>query len=214
MSAELVIDLLHEAAYGTLATHSTSLPGYPYATVVPYVTDAAHRPVLCLSALAEHTRNLLADPRASLSVLQPGAADVQTASRLTLLGEAERIEPDGDLRARYLRYAPDTEALLSLDFDFYRLNPRRVRYIAGFGRMGWIEQAELGAAAGLAAGVEADLLATLSTQVPAGVRLLGLDACGIDLAVRGQRVRERFAEHPLQPEALARAARDILARPR
>lgn len=213
MSAELVIDLLHEAAYGTLATHSTSAPGYPYATVVPYVTDAAHRPVLCLSALAEHTRNLLADPRASLSVLQPGAADVQTASRLTLLGEAERIEPDGGLRARYLRYAPNTEALLSLDFHFYRLNPRRVRYIAGFGRMGWVEQAELDALPGLDAGVEADLLATLATQVPDGVCVLGLDACGIDLAVGGQRVRERFAERPLQPEAIAGAARDILARP-
>ena len=96
----------------------------------------------------------------------------------------------------------------SLDFHFYRLNPRRVRYIAGFGRMGWVEQAELDALPGLDAGVEADLLATLATQVPDGVCVLGLDACGIDRR-RGQRVRERFAERPLQPEAIAGAARDV-----
>jgi putative heme iron utilization protein len=65
MFVEHAIHLLHEAAYGTLATHSAILPGYPYATVVPYVPDETQRPVVCLSALAEHTKNLLADSRVS-----------------------------------------------------------------------------------------------------------------------------------------------------
>jgi putative heme iron utilization protein len=64
------LQLLHGQHYATLATHSGQLAGYPYATVLPYVLDEQHRPLLLISALAEHTRNLLADGRCSLSVLQ------------------------------------------------------------------------------------------------------------------------------------------------
>jgi putative heme iron utilization protein len=67
------LQLLHGQHYATLATHAGQLPGYPYATVLPYVLDEQHRPLLLISALAEHTRNLLADGRCSLSVLEAGA---------------------------------------------------------------------------------------------------------------------------------------------
>ena len=50
---EAVIDVLHGATYATLATQSTRLLGYPYATVVPSVLDECHRPLLLVSALAE-----------------------------------------------------------------------------------------------------------------------------------------------------------------
>lgn len=49
-----------------LATHSAQRPGFPFGSVVAYAADAAGRPVLWLSDLAEHTRNPAADPRASL----------------------------------------------------------------------------------------------------------------------------------------------------
>ncbi len=90
---EPALTLLHTCTHGTLATHSTTLPGYPFATAVPYVLDDRHRPILCISALAAHTKNLLADPRVSLSVVQPGADEVQDTARLTLVADAVRIEP-------------------------------------------------------------------------------------------------------------------------
>lgn len=67
---ELLIDLLHSATDAALATHSTTIEGYPFATAVPFVADAHHRPVFLLSGLAEHTRNLAANPRASLMIMK------------------------------------------------------------------------------------------------------------------------------------------------
>ena len=60
--------LLRLGAPGALGTHSASVEGYPFVSNVPYVLDGCCRPLFLLSGLAEHTRNLLADPRASLLV--------------------------------------------------------------------------------------------------------------------------------------------------
>ena len=57
------VHLLHRCALGTLATHTREPQGFPYPTVVPFAPDASHRPVILVSGLAEHTRNLVADPR-------------------------------------------------------------------------------------------------------------------------------------------------------
>lgn len=65
---ELPIHLLHRRQVATLATHAREPAGFPYPTVVPYATDACHRPVILVSALAEHTRNLDVDPRAGFLV--------------------------------------------------------------------------------------------------------------------------------------------------
>ncbi|HJV27560.1 MAG TPA: pyridoxamine 5'-phosphate oxidase family protein [Aromatoleum sp.] len=208
IAADSAIHLLHEAAFVTVATHSTQLPGYPYATALPCVVDDAHRPLLCISALAEHTKNLLADGRVSLSVVGPESSNVQTAQRMTLLGEAERFEPDADLVARYLRYQPEAEQYLQLDFMFFRFTPRRVRYIGGLGRMGWLEAEAWAGIPALAPGEEGDLLRRLSP--PAGIRLLGIDFCGIDYTVDARRARHAFTEMPSR-ENLAEAVEGALA---
>jgi len=209
MLTEQAIHLLHEAAFGTLATHSAVLAGYPYATVVPYVPDHAHYPVICVSALAEHTRNLSADTRASLSVLQPGALDVQNASRLTLVADVERFTPDAALLDRYLRYEPGTERLLALDFAFFRLRPLKIRFIAGVGRMGWVERAELDAGPPLQAQEESGLIASMSRMVPTGVRILGIDRHGVDYEAGGTRQRQHFPGSAPVAEAVEMAAQTI-----
>ena len=65
----LALHLLHRCALGTLATHARDPQGFPYPTVVPFAPDASHRPVILVSGLAEHTRNLAADPRAGFLVV-------------------------------------------------------------------------------------------------------------------------------------------------
>lgn len=206
-----VVSLLHEAAYGTLATHACALPGYPYATVVPFVTDAASAPVICVSALAEHTRNLLVDARVSLSVLQPGAADVQNAPRLTLVGDAARIDPNADELARYLRYAPATEPLLALDFQFFRIHPSAIRFIAGVGRMGWIGLSAWDALPQVPPGVEAGIVQAASLAAPGGVRVLGVDGYGIDYDIAGRRRRRCFPHAPIALDALEATALALAA---
>ena len=62
--------LLRLGLHGALGTHSASIAGYPFTSSLPYALDGACRPLFLISGLAEHTRNLLADPRASLLVLE------------------------------------------------------------------------------------------------------------------------------------------------
>ncbi|NMG43109.1 pyridoxamine 5'-phosphate oxidase [Aromatoleum toluvorans] len=194
LSVAPAIHLLHEAGHATLATHSTQLAGYPYATALPCVVDEAHRPLFCISLLAEHTKNLLADPRASLSVVGAENGNIQAGARMTLIGDVERFEPSPELVARYLRYQPDAKQYLELDFAFFRLHPKRIRFIGGVGRMGWIEEERWTTLPVLAVEEEAGLLQQIAGNVPARTHLLGLDCFGIDYLANGQRARQRFTE--------------------
>ena len=77
------IHLIHEAAWGSLATHSTQAPGYPFATVLPFAPDEQHCPMFLISGLAEHTKNLIADYRASLLIHSRDSQNVLTTERIS-----------------------------------------------------------------------------------------------------------------------------------
>ncbi|TCP10751.1 hypothetical protein EV683_11930 [Crenobacter luteus] len=204
------IDLVHRADHGALASHATQLPGYPFCTQLPFVPDAQHRPVLLISSLAEHTRNLIADGRASLALADPGADDLLSGARLTLLGDVARVDADEALVARYLRYRPEAADYLGFgDFAFYRLEPRRVRLIAGFARMGWLEAEDWAGAVTLTPDDEAAELAAL--PMLAGARWLGLDAYGADIERDGRRLRLTFAEPAADAQERRRAVAVALA---
>ena len=213
LAVEPIINLLHEAAYSTLATQSAQFPGYPFATVVPNVLDECHRPLLLVSALAEHTKNLLADPRVSYSLVEPGTDNVQTGARITLLGDADRFEPDKLLKARYLRYLPDAVQYFELDFMFFRIILTRVRFIAGVGKMGWLEAAEWGSVQSLAPERESALVEFAQQAAPTGILILGVDCYGIDYEADGFRDRQSFDGHDahvdLDDEFLRRVASQL-----
>jgi putative heme iron utilization protein len=126
----------------SLATMSTECPGFPFGSLVAYSTDECGRPIMCLSSLAEHSRNMAADPRASLMVTAPedGVNDRLALSRVTLVGEmkvlagAER-EAALDL---YLAGHPTAFYVRFDDFSAYRLEVEAIRYVGGFGRMSWV----------------------------------------------------------------------------
>lgn len=200
-----VINLLHSTAVSTLATQSLQMPGYPYATLVPNVLDEQHQPILLISALAEHTKNLLADPKVSISVAETGTANVQDGQRLTLVGDAEQFEPSQELIARYLRYVPAAEQYLQLDFMFFRIIPKRLRYIGGVGKMGWVEVDVLAATNKLSLADESALLAEAEAVAPKTVTLLGIDPYGIDYIADGFRNRKALEEGTLRDAVLAAA---------
>ncbi len=201
------IHLLHSVAHGALATHSAHYPGYPFATALPFVADPWQRPVILISGLAEHTRNLQGDPRASLLVGPPPGVDPQTGARMTLVGDTRPFDAEPGLVRRYLRYLPDAERYLELgDFRFYRMETRDIRLIAGFGRMGWTGPRDTGIDSHLTHDDEENLLTIFADT--AATRLLGIDPWGIDLAVAGQRERREFPGHtplPALEEAVANA---------
>ncbi len=197
---EILVDLLHSQDTAALATQSSTLPGHPFPSTVAFAPDEHHRPLLLISQLAEHTRNLAADPKAGF-LISKTLADGEIA-RASLLGRVVRVEPDALLVARYLRYQPAAERFLKLgDFSFHRFEPERVLVVGGFAQAGWLEGKALLAAPSLGGAEEAALLAV---RAPApGIDLLGMDLFGIDLRANGLRRRVTFDDGPREPQALA-----------
>jgi putative heme iron utilization protein len=207
---EILIDLLHGAGDAALASQSLAMPGFPFASAVPFAPDELHRPILLISRLAEHTQNLAADARASLLLSRPlGEGEM---ARVTLIGTVVPIEAGPDLVARYLRYHPEAERFLQLgDFTFHRLEPARIRVIGGFAQAGWLEGERLLAAASLAHADAARLWQELAPLLPAGAEWLGIDAYGADLRLAGEQRRLRFPGAPLDAAAIGRDMPAILA---
>jgi heme iron utilization protein len=135
------------------ATLATALPasegGWPYASLVMVAVDYDASPLLLISTLAEHTKNLKLDPRASLLFDGTGGLDDPlTGARVTVLGT---LQPDDDavrLR-RFVSRHPSASLYAGFkDFNLYRLQIARAHLVAGFGRIHWIEaEALLGPAA-------------------------------------------------------------------
>jgi len=135
--------LVKSKTFGALATIARD-GGHPFATLVGYalVADTAGAtPVFLLSTLAEHTQNLLRDARASLLVTEDGEGDPLARGRVTLVGRCAEI-PRDDVAAEYLlRHPRAAQYLTMVDFGFWRLAVENVRYVGGFGKMGWIDGA-------------------------------------------------------------------------
>jgi putative heme iron utilization protein len=134
-----------------LSTIALDPPGMPFGSVVTYGLDGAGRPEFFVSTLAEHTRNLDADPRASLLVVEdtPAGADPLAAGRVTLLGVVGEVtdpEERAAARAGYLVANPEAFYVDYGDFRCLRLDVQAVRYVGGFGRMSWVDPASYAAA--------------------------------------------------------------------
>jgi heme oxygenase (biliverdin-IX-beta and delta-forming) len=126
----------HTAALATVALDG----GFPFGSLVAYAVDGAGRPLLCLSDLAEHSRNLAADPRASLMVSASGDGDPLALARVTVLGTVVELRDDDRSAAldAYRERHPDAFYAAFDDFRLYRLDVASVRYVGGFGRMSWV----------------------------------------------------------------------------
>lgn len=192
---------------GVLSTLSRRIEGFPFGSVAPFVPDHAGCPVILISTLAEHTKNLDADPRCSL-IVQPYSLDMRVVGRATVIGRATRLADKDALGRRYLRYHPQAEAYFAMhDFSFYRIEPVRVRWIGGFGRIHWVEAADYLLAETPLADQEADILAHMNTdhshnltaycrhvhgvETPTA-EMIGIDPDGFDLRAEGRVLRFDF----------------------
>jgi len=216
LPAHAPLNLLHQAATGTLATHAREPHGFPYPTLLPFAPDARHRPVILVSRLAEHTRNLLGDPRAGFLVAHAPDGNVLEGPRETLLGLFEPAADDDapQIARRYLRYHPDAQRYLALgDFTFWVMHVERLRYIGGFGAMGWLDGTELDPLDPLPADDEDALLQFVAGHPACADRLvpLGVDRYGIDLLRDATRVRFEFEAPKIDDAALRAALADCLA---
>ncbi|CDY78064.1 Putative heme iron utilization protein [Caballeronia glathei] len=213
------LHLLHRVPDGTLATHSRDPRGFPYPTALPFAPTARHLPMLLISHLAEHTRNLHADPRAGFLVAHASDGSVLEGQRLTMLGSFTPAphQATSELARRYLRYQPDAERYLELgDFTFWTMSLERMRFIGGFGAMGWLDANALDPLDPLPADVESALCAFFDDfpRRPANLDLLGVDRYGCDFRQEGSRNRFTFDIPKLTVEELKGALVDCIERHR
>lgn len=141
--AERARTLLAQARTGVLSTSSRERDGHPYGSLVTFGIADGGAPVLLISRLAEHTRNLEADPRCSLLAAESsGAGDPLALGRVTVVGTCEPVDEGEREAAREVFLARNPDAAYYVDFrDFglWRLRPEAIRYIGGYGRMSWVE---------------------------------------------------------------------------
>lgn len=211
------------------AVLSTALvgSGWPYGSLVMAACDYAARPLLLISDLAQHTKNLGADTRASL--LFDGTVGMDnplSGARVTVTGHLAPSE-DSALIARYTARHPGSEMYLGFaDFHLYEMTVDRAHIVAGFGAIHWIDSADLlfdtegfGDLAAAEGDVvehmnadHADAVGLYATKLlgrPAGDwKMTGVDPEGIDLRCGGETARLDFEKTVHDAES----ARSILVR--
>jgi hypothetical protein len=140
--AYTVRKFLKENRNGVLSTISKDLEQIPYGSVCPYMMDHEGRPVFLISTIAEHTKNIIANNKACLTVMDEAVNPRLEGARVSYMGTAEQLsEKDEEtVGKRYLRFFPEAEGYFKAHgFHFYRINPKRIRYIEGFGKIYWVE---------------------------------------------------------------------------
>jgi heme iron utilization protein len=141
--AERARTLVTGQSTATLCTLALDPAGYPYGSLVTFALHEGN-PVFLISRIAEHTRNVAGDPRASLLVHESGKADPLANGRVTLIGRCTMLgahdERAGAVRASFLAAHPGASYYVDYaDFAFWQLELEAVRYIGGYGRMSWVD---------------------------------------------------------------------------
>lgn len=218
---KLAKSLLRRSRQGALATLMPG-SGDPYCSLVNLASHPDGSPILLISRLAVHTRNILADSRVSLMLDERGAGDPLEGARIMLSGRAEQAEGERDLlQRRYLNAHPAAEAFVSFkDFAFFRIRPAGTHLVAGFGRIVDLKPEQfltnlagaedlLAAEEGAVEHMNADhrdamgLYATRLLGVPAGDwRCTGCDPEGIDMQDGQTTLRLDFPERVADGTAL------------
>ena len=135
--SKLARSLLRRSRQGALATLMTESHD-PYCSLVNIASHFDASPILLISRLALHTRNILADNRVSLMLDERAAGDPLEGARIMLAGRAEEAAGDQAeiLRGRYLNAHPSAEVFVDFkDFSFFRIVPAGAHLVAGFGRI-------------------------------------------------------------------------------
>jgi heme oxygenase (biliverdin-IX-beta and delta-forming) len=228
-AAKLTRSLLRRSRQAALATLMAD-SGDPYCSLVNVASHADGSPILLISRLAVHTKNILADSRVSLMVDERTEGDPLEGSRIMLAGRAGQAGADDlpILRRRYLNAHPSAEAFVNFDdFSFFRIRPSAAHLVAGFGRIvdlkpeqfltdisdaGGLLEAEQGAIDHMNADHRdaMNLYATrlLGAEV-ADWRCTGCDPDGLDLQAGAKTLRLDFPRRIVTPAALRQTLQDL-----
>ena len=193
--------LLRAHRYGALCTLSKKFDGHPFGSITPFLVDHDGSLLILISGLAEHTKNIINDPRVSLITHNQDDPHIQTQGRVTVVGVASHETDRNSAGKRYLRYFPEAETYFAMqDFSFYRIVPEAIRYIGGFGNIHWVKAESYSIASYPLIAQEQDFLAEMNSKHEAAIRrhtaqhelkaeLIGIDCDGFDIRVGEKTLR-------------------------
>lgn len=218
--------LLREGRSGALATLMAG-SGDPYCSLVNVATAADGAPVLLISRLAVHTRNVLADHRVSLMLDERKPGDPLQGARVMLMGTAA-VTDEADVRRRYLDRQPEAEMFADFpDFAFYRVTLIAAHLVAGFGRIVDLDPSDVltdltdadalvAAEPDIVAHMNEDhaeavrLYATMLLGAPDGAwRCVGCDPEGLELQLDRTALRLPFDRAVRSPGVLRQVLKDL-----
>ena len=218
--------LFLQHSFGVLSTISLDVPGYPFGSITPYCADRQGRPIIYISYIAQHTRNILADPRVSLTVFEnnTGSDDVQARGRITCIGDARKVPADdSDTRERYFQYFPSSRQYSGThDFEFFRVDLKRVRFIGGFGQIYWVEPADFMATNPFSPAQEQRIIQHMNEDHGDALKhytggnaatMAGIDAEGFDVLAAGKKIRFEFDTRVTNMEEARQALVAMAKRP-
>lgn len=185
-----VVRACHKASLATLQADD----GAPYASLVTVALDHDLSPILLLSGLSDHSRNIAADRRVSLLFDgTDGHPNPQTGPRVTVMGQALPTD-DPRLRRRFLARHPGAALYADFaDFAFWRVVPERAHFVGGFGRAVWFP-APFGLDPAATAEMQAGEGGLLPLTWPGGENVVGIDLDGVDVIRGGLLFRIAFPE--------------------
>lgn len=219
--------LLLERKFGVLSTQSVVMPGYPFGSIAPFCLNRGGLPVILISDIAQHTKNIIADPKVSLTVVEDETPRGQAHGRVTYLAEATPVEEhDEDTQERYYDYFPSSRNYHKThNFRFYRLAATRLRFIGGFGDINWIEPGDFTHANPFSRDQENDIKDHMNVDHQSAMRkycraycdihvdesesvtMVAIDGDGFDLCFEGRLIRLSFEE---QVRTLGQARRALV----
>ena len=227
--SRLARSLLRRSRQGALATLMAG-SGDPYCSLVNIASHPDGSPILLISRLALHTKNILADSRVSLMLDERAAGDPLEGARIMLAGTTELAGGNDEpiVRRRYLNAHPSAEAFVEFkDFSFFRVRPCGAHLVAGFGRIVDLKPeqflTDLGDAASLLEAEQGavehlnadhreaiNLYATrLLGAVEADWRCIGCDPDGIDMQAGDATLRLDFPQRISSPAALRQTLKQL-----
>jgi heme iron utilization protein len=221
--------LLRRSRQGALASLMAG-SGDPYCSLVNVASNVDGSPILLISRLALHTKNILADPRVSLMLDERASGDPLEGSRIMLAGRAEEIGGNEAAlaRRRYLNAHPSAEVFVSFkDFSFFQIRSTAAHLVAGFGRIVDLKPeqflTDVSEAASLLEAEQSaidhmnadhsdtmNLYATKLLGAPsADWRCVGCDPDGIDMQAGTNALRLDFPRRIVTPAALRQILKEL-----
>jgi len=138
------VTLMRSNSIAILSTLSKKHDEFPFGSFITYVTDQNRSIYIYASNIAEHTKNILNNPKSCLTIFNiTDEEDKQNSSRLSIMGNFVKVKKGHELdncKDRFFTFLPKSKGYSNMhDFNFYKLDPKNIRWIGGFGEIAWLK---------------------------------------------------------------------------